>query len=61
VFLFDTVSHITVLGKNKLNIYSEGKVYQIKGDKHFNALKYTHFFHRYKNIKGAKNDQFLGL
>ncbi len=61
VFSFDTVSHFTVLGKNKLNIYSDGKVYQIKGDKHFNALKYTHFFHRYKNIKGANNDQFLGL
>lgn len=60
-FLFDTVSHFTVLGKNKLNIYSEGKVYQIKGDERFNALKYTHFFHRYKNIKGANNDQFLGL
>ena len=62
VFHFSSVSHVTVLGKNKLNIYSGGKVYQFKGDKHFNALKYLHFYYRYKNItKGAKDDKFLGL
>lgn len=58
---FDSLSHITVLGKNKLNIYSDGKVYQLKGSKRFNALKYVHFFYRYNNIKGAKDDKFLGL
>lgn len=62
VFHFSSVSHVTVLGKNKLNIYSGGKVYQLKGDKHFNALKYLHFYYRYKNITtGAKDDKFLGL
>ncbi len=59
---FDEVSAITVLGKNKLNIYHGDKIYQIKGDKRFNALKYVHIYHRYKNIaKGNENGKFLGL
>lgn len=62
VFDFASASHLTVLGKNKLNIYHGGKVYQLKGDEHFNALKYLHFCYRYKNLTtGAKNDKFLGL
>lgn len=59
---FDEASAITVLGKNKLNIYHGGKIYQLKGDKRFCALKYVHIFNRYKNIKkGDENDKFLGL
>ena len=49
-FNFDTVSAISVLGKNKLNVYSGTKVYQIKGDKRFCALKYVNFCYRYKNM-----------
>ena len=61
-FHFDSVSVITVLGKNKLNIYSDNQVFQLKGSKRFNALKYVHFFHRYKNMMtGDKNGKFLGL
>jgi len=61
-FPFDSVSAVTVLGKNKLNIYHDGKIYQIKGGKRFNALKYVHLYNRYKNIiKGDKNVKFLGL
>ncbi len=53
---------ITVLGRNKANIYYDGRIFQLKGDKHFNALKYVHFYHRYKNIiKGDSNGKFLGL
>lgn len=62
VFPFDATAAVTVLGRNKLNVYFGGKVYQIKGDKRFNALKYVHFFHRYQNlIKGDGHGQFLGL
>lgn len=61
-FLFDETSAVTVLGKNKANIYHGGKIYQLKSDKRFNALKYVHIYHRYKNlIKGDENEQFLGL
>ena len=59
---FDEASTITVLGRNKLNIYRGGKIYQLKGDKRFCALKYVHIYNRYNNIrKGDENDKFLGL
>ncbi len=61
-FVFDEISAVTILGKNKLNIYADGKVYQLKGDKRFNALKYVHIYNRYKNIsKGDADGKFLGL
>ena len=59
---FDDCSTITVLGRNKLNIYHGGKIYQLKDDKRFGALKYVHIYNRYKNmIKGDENVKFLGL
>ena len=58
---FDEASAVVVLGKNKLNIYAQGEILQLKGSKRFNALKYVNFFHRYQNIKVGKNDEFLGL
>lgn len=61
-FGFDSITAISVLGKNKLNIYYEGKVYQITGDERFCALKYVNLCFRYKNlIKGENHEQFLGL
>ena len=59
---FNKLTAISVLGKNKLNIYFEGRVYQIKGDERFCALKYVNLCFRYRNIiKGDENDKFLGL
>ena len=59
---FDDISSIAVLGRNKLNVYHGGKIYQMKGDKRFCALKFVHIYHRYNNVKkGDKNVQFLGL
>ncbi len=61
-FPFDEATAVTVLGKNKANIYHGGKIYQLKGSKRFNALKYVHIYHRYKNItKGEEHAEFLGL
>ncbi|MBQ8341796.1 MAG: hypothetical protein IJY22_05410, partial [Clostridia bacterium] len=61
-FSFDETTAVTVLGRNKLNIYHDGRIFQLKGSKRFNALKYVHIFHRYQNIKkGAEHEQFLGL
>ena len=61
VFDFES-SNLTVLGRNKLNIYHENKIYQIKGNKRFNALKYVQLSHRSENIrKGQENVKFLGL
>lgn len=62
VYCFDETSAVTVLGRNKLNIYYDGAIYQVKGGKRFNALKYVHIYNRYKNIiKGEVNGSFLGL
>ena len=60
--LFSEVTAAAVLGRNKLNIYHGGNVYQIKGSKRFNALKYVNLYFRFKNIqRGEGNGEFLGL
>lgn len=59
---FSEASAFACLGRNKLNIYFGDKVYQIKGNKRFNALKYVNFFYLNKNkVKGDNNGKFLGL
>ncbi len=59
---FQDISAISVLGRNKLNIYHSGNVYQLKGNKRFNALKYVNIFYCYENVqKGEENGKFLGL
>ena len=61
-FPFEEISAVSVLGRNKLNIYFDKHVYQVKSDKRFNALKYVNMYYHYKNIsKGDTNEQFLGL
>ena len=62
VLSFDDISVVAVLGKNKANIYWKDKIYQLKGDKRFNALKYVNIYYRYQNIKEGNSDgKFLGL
>ncbi len=56
---FDDISVITVLGKNKLNIYHRDALYQIKSGSRFNALKYMNVFYRYKNQQTGGD--FLGI
>lgn len=62
VLPFTELSAVTVLGRNKLNIYCGKQVWQFKGSKRFNALKYVHIYHRHKNIiRGDIHGKFLGL
>ena len=62
VLPFEEISTIAVLGKNKMNIYHTEKLYQLKSDKRFNALKYVNLFYRSKNImRGEHDGEFLGL
>lgn len=60
---FAGISAVSALGKNKLNIYFEDKIYQVKPDKHFNALKYMNIY--YHAVNSAQDDnpdgEFLGL
>ena len=59
---FNSLRTVTVLGRNKLNIYTNEHIYQIKSSKRFNALKYVNIYYRYKNIeRGNENGKFLGL
>ena len=61
-FPFDEVMAVSVLGRNKLNIYHDDKVYQFKGSKSFNALKYVNIYYRYKNLtRGNAEGKFVGL
>lgn len=58
----DDIRVVTILGKNKLNFYYGDKIYQIKGEKRFNALKYLNLYNRITNIrKGDPTNEFLGL
>jgi len=62
VLPFEKVSAISVLGKNKLNVYFEERVYQVCGDERFNALKYVNLYYHAKNIQeGNPHGEFLGL
>ena len=59
---FTEARAVTVLGRNKLNIYFKEKILQFKGDKRFNAVKYVQIFHHYKNVeKGETDGECLGL
>ena len=61
-FLFSESPAVTVLGKNKVNVYYGDKIYQLKGSKSFNAIKFVHFYNRFRNVmKGDTNVKFLGL
>lgn len=62
LFPFSEITAMSVLGRNKLNIYHDKRVYQLKGSKRFNALKYVNLYYRHKNIsRGDANGKFLGL
>lgn len=62
ILTFDKISSASVLGRNKLNIYFEDDIYQIKGGKRFCALKYVNiYYHSKKSLCGGENVKFLGL
>jgi len=62
VLPFAELTAVAVLGRNKLNVYHGDQVYQFKGSKRFNALKYVNIYYRHKNVsKGEPYGEFLGL
>jgi hypothetical protein len=61
---FDNISAVSVLGKNKLNIYIGSEIYQLKPVyKSFNALKYMNIYYHSTNIKKGviENAKLLGI
>ena len=43
--------------------YHGDKIYQVKGDKRFNALKYMNIYYRYYNLntEGEEDSKYLGI
>lgn len=61
-FYFKDLLSVTVLGRNKFNFNTGEELYQVKGGKRFNALKYVNFFYNYKiKTGGGDNDDYLGI
>ena len=61
---FDKITAVSVLGRNKLNIYVCSEIFQIKTkDKRFNALKYMNLYYHSSNLtKGViENGKLLGI
>ena len=61
---FESVTAVSVLGRNKLNIYVGSDIYQIKTkNKRFNALKYMNIYYHSVNVaKGViENGKLLGI
>ena len=59
---FRDIKTVSCVDRNKLNIYFKDDVYQFKGDKRFNPLKYMHFYYKKQHeLNGDLNDKFLGL
>ena len=61
-FEYKDVKGMTVLGRNKLNVITDGTTYQIKGSKAFNAVKYMHFYYVFAQKEGVSDGSiFFGI
>ncbi len=61
---YDDIKAMACIAGHKLNIFFKEKIYQIKGDKSFNALKYCNIYYHAKYCKEGHTNgefQFLGL
>ncbi len=61
---YTDIKAMACIAGHKLNIFYKDTIYQCKGDKHFNALKYCNIYYHAKYSKEGHTDgefQFLGL
>lgn len=61
---YSDIKAMACIAGHKLNIFYLDRIYQLRGDKSFNALKYCNIYYRAKYIKEGSTDgefQFLGL
>lgn len=62
VFLYSEITASGVLGRNKMNFYSRKRIFQVRYDEHFNALKYVNIYYHAQNVlKGDTENGFIGL
>ena len=58
----DRLRQFDFYGKNKLNVYYKDKLYQCKGERRFNGVKYMNVYYRSKfHGKDDDHDEFLGI
>ena len=60
-FFFDKADSLAVLGRNKVNIYTNGEIYQLKGKPSFSGLKLVNTYYSYRGRLKEENNEFLGL
>ena len=60
-FDFNEITGMTVLGKNKVNFYSGGRIYQLQPPPRFCAVRLVNLFYAYKIKTGENEDGFMGL
>lgn len=61
---FEEIKGMACIANHKLNIFHKDRIYQLRGNPGFNALKYCNFYYHAKYIKENHADgvfQFLGL
>ena len=64
VFSLAEITDMTVLGKNKINFYARGKIFQLQPPPRFCGVRAVNFFYSYKLAQGENghgNDEFMGL
>lgn len=60
-FDFSEITGMTVLGKNKINFYREGRIYQIQPPPRFCAVRMVNLFYSTKIQTGENDNEFMGL
>ena len=55
------ITDMTVLGKNKVNYYRGGKIFQIVPPARFCAVRLVNFYYSYRMWRGENEHEFMGL
>ncbi len=58
---FSDITGVSVLGRNKLNIYLGARVLQLAGDASLNVLKYMNLYYSVREREGKEDAGFLGI
>lgn len=58
---FKDIFECTLVGRKKLNIYYQDRIYQIFKNRRTNLIKYMHMFYIIRNRLGGDNNGFIGI
>jgi hypothetical protein len=60
-YYLEDIMAMTCVGRHKLNFYIGQRIYQLKGDEKFNALKYMQMYYHIRHVKNGGKDDFFGI